>query len=80
MLQTGAKEDPHHGHTSAAPDQIIRKLAEGNKLLAGGAELDEVCRRLGIAESTRHRLSAQRASFADPRPIGSNHRRRIEAK
>ena len=28
------------------PDQIIRKLAEGNKLLAGGADLDEVCRHL----------------------------------
>jgi len=25
------------------PDQIIRKLAEGNKLLAGGTELGEVC-------------------------------------
>lgn len=34
------------------PDQIIRKLAEGNKLLAGGADLDEVCRHLAIAEST----------------------------
>jgi len=28
------------------PDQIIRKLAEGNKLLASGQELDEVCRHL----------------------------------
>jgi len=28
------------------PDQIIRKLAEGNKLLAGGSQLDEVCRHL----------------------------------
>lgn len=28
------------------PDQIIRKLAEGNKLLAGGTDLDEVCRHL----------------------------------
>ena len=28
------------------PDQIIRKLAEGNKLLAAGQELDEVCRHL----------------------------------
>jgi putative transposase len=37
------------------PDQIIRKLAEGNKLLAGGAELDEVCRHLQVAESTWHR-------------------------
>ena len=26
------------------PEQIIRKLAEGNKLQAGGMELDEVCR------------------------------------
>jgi putative transposase len=37
------------------PDQIIRKLAEGNKLLASGQELDEVCRHLEIAESTRAR-------------------------
>jgi putative transposase len=41
------------------PDQIIRKLAEGNKLLAGGAELDEVCRHLQIAESTWHRWLTQ---------------------
>ena len=41
------------------PDQIIRKLAEGNKLLAGGTELDEVCRHLQIAESTWHRWIAQ---------------------
>jgi putative transposase len=40
------------------PDQIIRKLAEGNKLLAGQA-LDEVCRHLEIAESTWHRWLAQ---------------------
>jgi transposase-like protein len=41
------------------PDQIIRKLAEGNKLLAGGTEFDEVCRHLEIAESTWHRWVAQ---------------------
>lgn len=41
------------------PDQIIRKLAEGNKLLAAGTELDEVCRHLEIAESTWHRWLAQ---------------------
>jgi hypothetical protein len=40
LPQTGAKEDgtimtKRRRHT---PDQIIRKLAEGNKLLAGGAE------------------------------------------
>jgi len=41
------------------PDQIIRKLAEGNKLLAGGQDLDEVCRHLEIAESTWNRWLAQ---------------------
>ena len=28
------------------PEQIIRKLEEGHRLLAGGMELDEVCRHL----------------------------------
>jgi putative transposase len=41
------------------PDQIIRKLAEGNKLLASGQELDAVCRQLEVAESTWHRWVAQ---------------------
>ncbi|WP_420451790.1 IS3 family transposase [Ilumatobacter sp.] len=34
------------------PEQIIRKLAEGHKLLAGGQTVEEVCRHFGIAEST----------------------------
>ena len=34
------------------PEQIIRKLAEGHKLLAGGMSVEEVCREFGIAEST----------------------------
>lgn len=34
------------------PEQIIRKLAHGQKLLAGGMDLEEVCRQLEIAEST----------------------------
>ena len=41
------------------PDQIIRKLAEGNKLLGAGQELGEVCRHLEIAEPTWHRCLAQ---------------------
>ena len=41
------------------PDQIIRKLAEGNKLLASGQEFDAVCRHLEVAESTWHRWIAQ---------------------
>ena len=34
------------------PEQIIRKLAEGQKLLAAGKSVEEVCREFGIAEST----------------------------
>ena len=34
------------------PDQIIRKLAEGNNHLASNQELDAVCRHLEVAEST----------------------------
>ena len=41
------------------PDQMIRKLAEGNKLLGTGQELAEVCRHLEITESTWHRWVAQ---------------------
>src|SRR6201996_2540286 len=41
------------------PDQIIRKLAEGNKLLASGQELAELGRHLEVAESTWHRWVAQ---------------------
>jgi len=41
------------------PERIIRKLAEGNKLLSAGSELDEVCGHLEIAESTWHRWLAQ---------------------
>jgi transposase-like protein len=33
------------------PDQIIRKLAEGQKLLAGGMSVEDVCRQFQIAES-----------------------------
>jgi len=34
------------------PEQIIRKLAEGQKLLASGMTVEEVCRQFAIAEST----------------------------
>ena len=34
------------------PEQIIRKLAEGQKLLAAGKTVAEVCGEFGIVEST----------------------------
>ena len=42
-----------------SPDRIIRKLAGGHRLFAGGRELDDVCRHLEVAESTWHRWLAQ---------------------
>jgi transposase-like protein len=41
------------------PEQIIRKLDEGHRLLAAGKPLDEVCRHLEVAESTWHRWLSQ---------------------
>ncbi len=41
------------------PEQVIRKLAEGEKLLGGGHSLDEVVRHLEITESTWHRWRNQ---------------------
>jgi len=41
------------------PEQIIRKLAEGDKLLAEGKSIDEVTRHLEITESTWHRWRNQ---------------------
>lgn len=41
------------------PEQNIRKLTEGQKLLAGGMNVEEVCREFGIAESTWARWMSQ---------------------
>ena len=41
------------------PEQIIRKLAEGDKLLAEGRTVEEVSRHLEITDSTWHRWQAQ---------------------
>jgi transposase-like protein len=41
------------------PEQIIRKLAEGQKLLAGGMTVEDVCREFTIAESTWARWLSQ---------------------
>jgi transposase-like protein len=37
------------------PEQIVRKLAEGEKLLGEGRPIEEVARHLEITESTWHR-------------------------
>jgi putative transposase len=42
-----------------SPEQVIRKLAVGEKLLGEGKDLVEVCRELEITESTWHRWRNQ---------------------
>ena len=41
------------------PEQAIKKLAEGDKLLNGGADIATVVKQLEITESTWHRWKAQ---------------------
>jgi len=41
------------------PDQIIRKLREGEKLLGEGKDLAEVCKHLEISEQSWHRWRNQ---------------------
>ncbi len=46
-------------HRHHSPEQIVRKLAEADKLLAEGKDVDEVARQLEISESTFHRWRNQ---------------------
>jgi putative transposase len=41
------------------PEQVIRTLADGEKLLGEGKSIDEVARHLEITESTWHRWRNQ---------------------
>jgi putative transposase len=45
-----------HRHT---PEQIVRKLREGDRLLNEGTDLTEVLRRLEVSESSWNRWRAQ---------------------
>lgn len=37
------------------PEQVVRKLGEGERLLGEGKDLGEVCRDLEVSEQTGHR-------------------------
>jgi transposase-like protein len=41
------------------PEQVIRKLTEGEKLLAEGKSIEQVARHLEVTESTFHRWRNQ---------------------
>jgi len=53
------EEDRNVKRRRHTPEQVIRKLAEGEKLLGEGKSLDEVARHLEITESTWHRWRNQ---------------------
>ncbi len=59
MLQDGARRTAQVKRQRHTPEQVIRKLAEGDKLLNQGQSLDEVVRHLEITESTWHRWKNQ---------------------
>jgi transposase-like protein len=41
------------------PEQVIRKLREGDRLLGEGKSISEVCKALGVSEPTYHRWRNQ---------------------
>ena len=67
MIHRLCESDPpdgENGHDTMkrrrrSPEQIVRALAEGDKLLGQGKPLDEVVRHLQVTESTWHRWRNQ---------------------
>jgi hypothetical protein len=53
--EIGARRTAQMKRRCQAPEQVIRKLAEGEKLLGQGQNIEEVTRHLEITESTWHR-------------------------
>jgi putative transposase len=42
-----------------SPEQVVRKLREADRLLAEGADVDEVCRQLEVSVQTYQRWRSQ---------------------
>jgi transposase-like protein len=59
MLQTGARRTAHMKQRRHTPEQVIRKLAEGDKLLGQGQDVAEVARHLEVTEATWYRWKNQ---------------------
>lgn len=41
------------------PEQVVRKLGQADRMLAGGADVAAVCRELGVSEQTYYRWRNQ---------------------
>lgn len=55
------EENDHDEATPAHPEQVVRKLREGERLLNDGKDLTEVLRTLEISEATWNRWRASTA-------------------
>src|SRR5271155_1699121 len=59
MPQDGARRTAQMKQRRHTPEQVIRKLAEGDKLLGQGKTVEEQARHLEISEQTFHRWRNQ---------------------
>lgn len=41
------------------PEQVVRKLGQADRMLAGGSDIAAVCRELGVSEQTYYRWRNQ---------------------
>jgi putative transposase len=55
----GERRIEHVKRRRHTPEQIVRKLREADRMLAGGSEVPEVCKALEVSEATYHRWRAQ---------------------
>ena len=60
-----------------SPEQIIRKIAEGQKLLAGGMTVEEVCRQFSSPPSTWARWMPQ---YGGMKPDDAKRLKELEAE
>ena len=60
-----------------SPEQVIRKLSEGDKLLNEGATVGEVARQFGITETTWYRWKNQ---YGGMKATDAKHLKELEAE
>jgi putative transposase len=59
MPQNGARRTTDMKNRRHTPEQVVRKLAEGEKLVSQGQSIEEVARHLEITDATWYRWKKQ---------------------
>ena len=52
------------------PEQVVRKLGQADRMLAGGSDIAGVCRELGVSEQTYYRWRNQYGGLKALRILG----------